>query len=240
MVLKRIMPCLLVKEKRLVKTINFQNPSYVGDPINAVKIYNDKEVDEIIILDIYASRRKRNIDYDFISSLSEECFMPLSYGGGVTKIEEVKNIFKLGIEKIVINNSAIFQSNLISDMADLSGSSSVVVAINTKRSLFGQYEVYSSDGKKNLKIPLIEYLINVEKKGKVILFKLNRPDQLNALNTMLIDELGNGLQVAEKDENVSAIIITGNEKAFAAGADIKEILGKIPSALKRQFSPNIY
>ena len=97
MVLKRIMPCLLLKEKRLVKTVNFNNPDYIGDPINAVKIFNDKEVDELVLLDINASKINSEIDFDLLSDFAAECFMPLAYGGGVKTIDDFKKLYRLGI-----------------------------------------------------------------------------------------------------------------------------------------------
>ena len=143
----RIIPSLQIENEGLVKSIKFKDKTYIGDPINAIKIFNDKEADEIILLDINST--VSGINYELLEDMAGEAFMPLSYGGGVQNIEQAKVIFKIGIEKIILNKSAIENPNLISKMADLSGSSSVVIAINTKRSLFGKYEVYSSNGKSN-------------------------------------------------------------------------------------------
>src|SRR5216684_128335 len=103
MALKRIMPCLLFDGRALVKTIRFKNPSYIGDPINAIKIYNEKEVDELVFLDINASREKRSPRFDFIRECASECFMPFSYGGGVRSVDDFGRLYRIGVEKVIVN-----------------------------------------------------------------------------------------------------------------------------------------
>ena len=101
----RIIPCLLLKNKGLVKTIKFKDPTYIGDPINAVRIFNEKEADELIFLDILASREKRNLPYDLIQKIADETFMPFAVGGGIAKIDQIIKLFNMGAEKVVINTS---------------------------------------------------------------------------------------------------------------------------------------
>ena len=124
MLKNRIIPSLQIENEGLVKSIKFKDKTYIGDPINAIKIFNDKEADEIILLDINST--VSGINYELLEDMAGEAFMPLSYGGGVQNIEQAKVIFKIGIEKIILNKSAIENPNLISKMADLSGSSNVI------------------------------------------------------------------------------------------------------------------
>ena len=186
MLKNRIIPSLQIENEGLVKSFKFKDKTYIGDPINAIKIFNDKEADEIILLDINSTGS--GINYELLEDMAGEAFMPLSYGGGVQNIEQAKVIFKIGIEKIILNKSAIENPNLISKMADLSGSSSVVIAINTKRSLFGKYEVYSSNGKSNLKISLIDYIKKIQQlgAGEILICDISKDGTFCGLNQELI------------------------------------------------------
>jgi len=139
----RVIPVLLLRGKGLVKSIKFSNYGYVGDPLNAVRIFNEKEVDELIVLDIMASKERRPPNYAAISALAEECFMPLCYGGGLSNIEEMRTLFALGIEKLAINSAALSNLSLIKEAADEFGSQSVVVSIDCKKNLLGHYSLYS-------------------------------------------------------------------------------------------------
>jgi len=144
----RIIPCLLVKDKGLVKTVHFKDPKYLGDPINAVRIFNEKQVDELTILDIDASVENREPDYKMIEYWAAECRMPLCYGGGVKNVEQAQQIFSLGVEKIAISSSAIKEPTLVTKIAERVGNQSVVVIMDVKKKLFGGYEVYTHNGKK--------------------------------------------------------------------------------------------
>ncbi|MDD5586843.1 MAG: AglZ/HisF2 family acetamidino modification protein [Alphaproteobacteria bacterium] len=139
----RVIPVLLLRGKGLVKSVKFADCGYVGDPLNAVRIFNEKEVDELVILDIMASKEKRPPDFSVISNLAEECFMPLCYGGGITNIEEMRKIFALGIEKITLNSAALGDLSLVEAAAKEFGSQSIVVSIDCKKNLLGRYVVYS-------------------------------------------------------------------------------------------------
>jgi cyclase len=143
----RIIPCLLVHDKGLVKTVQFGNPKYVGDPINAVRIFNEKRVDELIVLDIDAAVERREPDYAMIANLAAECRMPLCYGGGVQRLDQAVRIVKLGVEKVAISSSAIDRPQLITEMADFVGGQSVVVVLDVKRdSPSGDYRVWTHNG----------------------------------------------------------------------------------------------
>ena len=150
MLATRVIPCLLLKGAGLVKTIRFKDPKYVGDPINAVKIFNEKEVDELIFLDITATREQREPPFAMIEQIASECFMPVAYGGGVTSVEQAAHIIALGIEKIVINAAALRTPDLVRRLSDRIGASSTVVGIDVKKDLFGRYRVYDHARQKTI------------------------------------------------------------------------------------------
>jgi imidazole glycerol-phosphate synthase subunit HisF len=140
----RVIPCLLLKGAGLVKTVRFKDPKYVGDPINAVKIFNDKEVDELIFLDITASREGKGPAFATIDDIASECFMPVAYGGGIATVEQAQRIVSMGIEKIVLNTAARHTPGLVTAVSQRIGSSSTVVAIDVKKDLLGRYRVYDA------------------------------------------------------------------------------------------------
>ena len=142
----RIIPCLLVSNKGLVKTVKFKDPQYVGDPINAVRIFNEKETDELIILDIDATRLNQEPDYRSIEFWASECRMPLCYGGGIKTVEQAIRIFSLGVEKIAISSEAINNTKIISKIAKRVGSQSVVVVLDVKKKKFGGYDLFTHNG----------------------------------------------------------------------------------------------
>ena len=143
----RIIPCLLVKNGGLVKTVQFGSPKYVGDPINAVRIFNEKEVDELIVVDIDATAQNREPDYCLIKNLAAECRMPLCYGGGVKTVEQVEKIISLGVEKVAISSATVDKPELISRIAGVVGSQSVVVVMDVKKNpLNGKYEIWTHNG----------------------------------------------------------------------------------------------
>ena len=133
MLKKRIIPCLLLQDLGLVKTIRFADPKYVGDPINAVKIFNDKEVDELIFLDIGATNNKRSPSFELLSRIASEAFMPFSYGGGLQSLEDTKRIMEIGVEKVVLNSVAFRNPEIISQIANKFGNQSVVVSIDVRK-----------------------------------------------------------------------------------------------------------
>jgi len=161
----RIIPCLQLVDQSLVKTIQFGKYGYIGDPINTVRIFNELEVDELCFLDIRATIQKRLPNIKILSEIANECFMPLSYGGGVKDTDTAKTILSIGFEKIVINSAAIENPKLITDIAKHSGSQSVVVSIDVKKNIFGSYSVYSQDGKIKTKLNPIEWAKFAEMAG---------------------------------------------------------------------------
>jgi cyclase len=161
----RVIPVLLLKNAGLVKTVKFGSPRYVGDPINAVRIFNDKGVDELMFLDITATREKRGPDFRLISDIASECFMPLAYGGGVRTLEDAKRVLTLGSEKVVINSYAAENPAFITEAAKVFGSQSVVVSFDVKKNILGRYTVWTQSGTKNTGMDPMAYAKNMEEKG---------------------------------------------------------------------------
>jgi cyclase len=155
----RIIPCLLVDNNRLVKTVNFKDPKYVGDPLNAVKIFNEKSVDELMFVDISASRENKEPNYDLIEKVATECRMPLCYGGGIKTVEQAKKVLGLGVEKISLSSKALEDPSLLQKLADEIGSQSVVVTLDVKKKRMGSgYHIYTMNGKHKTKYKLDDYI----------------------------------------------------------------------------------
>lgn len=144
----RIIPSLLIKDKGLVKSTQFKDYRYLGDPMNAVRIFNEKEVDELSVFDIDATVLGEEPNYKLIQHLAEECRMPLCYGGGIKNVAQAQKIFSLGVEKIALSSGAILAPNLVTEIANRVGSQSVVVVLDVKKKFLGGYEVYTHNGKK--------------------------------------------------------------------------------------------
>jgi len=166
MLRSRIIPCLLIQNKGLVKTVNFKDPKYVGDPINAVKIFNEKEVDELIVLDIDATKENRGPNLKMIKNLADECRMPFCYGGGITTVEQAVKIISLGAEKIALSYSALTNINLCQEIGDIIGNQSVVVVLDVKKKkLFGGYDIYTHNGTKKNNWKLNDLILKLEEIG---------------------------------------------------------------------------
>ena len=144
----RIIPCLLLDRTGFYKTTRFKNPVYLGDPINILKIFNEKSVDEIAILDIGATPAKRGPNFELLKDLAGECFMPLAYGGGITSVAEMKRLFQIGFEKVILNSVLVDNPGLLAEAAAVFGSQSVVACIDVKRTLFGGYEVVTAGARR--------------------------------------------------------------------------------------------
>ncbi len=161
----RIIPCLLLKGGGFVKTVKFKNPVYLGDPINIVKIFNDKQVDELAILDITASREKRAPSFELLADIAGECFMPLSYGGGLRQLPDLLTLSKAGYEKLIINSHAVANPRFVRQAADLLGSQSVVVSLDVKKNLLGRYEVHTMGGRRNTKQDPVALAVELSRQG---------------------------------------------------------------------------
>lgn len=193
----RIIPSLLVHDNGLVKTVNFKNPKYVGDPINAVKIFNEKEVDELAVFDIDATVLGKEPDYVLIKKLANQSRMPLCYGGGVRTVEQAQKIFGLGIEKIALSAAVIENPDLISQIANRVGSQSVIVVMDVKKKLMGGYEIYTHNGKKSTGINPIAFAEKAQKlgAGEIIINAIDQDGVMKGFDMNLIDKISEKISI---------------------------------------------
>jgi len=197
MLCSRITPCLLVRKKGLVKTVKFKDSKYVGDPINAVKIFNEKEVDELIVLDIDATVENREPDYKMIENLANECRMPLCYGGGIKTVFQAQKILALGVEKIAISSAVFDNPDLVREISTEVGSQSVVVAFDVKKKLFGDYDVYTHNAKNKIKQNLLELVERVQNlgAGEIVINSIDNDGVMNGYDLDLIEKVKNRLNI---------------------------------------------
>ena len=198
MLYPRIIPCLLVKEKGLVKTVNFKNPKYVGDPINAVRIFNEKEVDELIVLDIGATLEKKGPDYNMVEYMAAECRMPLCYGGGVTTCDQVQKIIQLGVEKVAISSAAFENPKLVKEAAESMGNQSVVVILDVKKGITGdKYEVWTHNGSKNTGKCPSEIAEQMERlgAGEIVINSIDEDGLMKGYDLALVGEIRKSVRV---------------------------------------------
>jgi imidazole glycerol-phosphate synthase subunit HisF len=193
----RVIPTLLIQNGGLVKSIKFRDHHYVGDPINAVRIFNDKEVDEIVILDISATREKKEPDISKIAEITAEAFMPLAYGGGITHIDQIKKLLFNGVEKVVLNKSAIIKPQLISEAAKQFGSQAVVVSIDVKKDWLGRKKVYSDCATKSLSFTPAAYAKQMEDMGagEIYLMSVDKDGTYGGYDIELINEVTSAVSI---------------------------------------------
>ncbi|MCK5127176.1 MAG: imidazole glycerol phosphate synthase subunit HisF [candidate division Zixibacteria bacterium] len=223
----RIMPCLLVDEGRLVKTVRFKKPNYIGDPINAIKIYNEKEVDELILLDITATKESHQPPFELIEEVASECFMPLAYGGGIKSLDDMKKIYNIGVEKIIINSYVSENPNFIREAADVFGSQSVVVSIDVKKNLFGKYTVRTHGGTKDTKADPVVYASRVQElgAGEIVVNAIDCDGMMNGYDIELMKRITSAVTVpvialggAGSVEDIEAVVTDAGVSAAAAGS----------------------
>lgn len=193
----RIIPSLLLHDKGLVKTVNFNSPKYVGDPINAVRIFNEKEVDELAFFDIDATVLNKEPDYSLIEKLANQSRMPLCYGGGVQTVEQAQKIFSLGIEKIALSSAVIKNPQLVTQIANRVGSQSVIVVLDIKKKLLGGYEVYTHNGKRSTGINPIKFAKELEQlgAGEIILNSIDQDGVMKGFDMILIDKIAENISI---------------------------------------------
>lgn len=187
----RIIPSLLLQDNGLVKTVNFKNPKYVGDPINAVKIFNEKEVDELAVFDIDATAKGLEPNYSLIERIANQSRMPLCYGGGVKTVDQAQKIFGLGIEKIALSSAVLQNPDLITQIADRVGAQSVIVVLDVKKKLFGGYEVYTHNGKKGAGINPFDFAEKAQQlgAGEIIINSIDQDGVMKGYDMNLIDRV---------------------------------------------------
>jgi cyclase len=223
----RVMPCLLVSNGRLVKTVRFRNPAYVGDPVNAIKIYNEKEVDELILLDITATVEGRKPDFSFLSEVADECFMPLAYGGGICDIDDISRIFSLGIEKVAINSYALENPSFVEKAAAVFGSQSILLSMDVKKNLFGKYRVYGRGGRNGTDHEPAAWAARMERigAGEILLNSIDQDGTMEGYDTTLIRKVTEAVTVpviacggAGRIQDFKMAVEEGGASAVAAGS----------------------
>lgn len=223
----RIIPCLLLKDLGLVKTVNFKNYKYVGDPINTLKIFNEKEVDELIFMDITATAEKRKPNFRLINDIASECFMPFGYGGGIRDLNDIKELFNLGVEKVIINTYAVENPSFVKSAAEHFGSQSIVVSIDAKKNLFGKYQVYAYGGKKITKLDPATFAVQMEEMGagEIILTSIDRDGTMMGYDIGLVKDVSESVGIpvvasggAGKVEDFGDAVKLGGASAVAAGS----------------------
>ncbi len=223
----RVIPALLLRNESLVKTVGFGNFTYVGDPANTVRIFNELEVDELLFLDITASLENRSPNLKVLSDIANECFMPLGYGGGIKSLDQAKAIFDIGFEKVVINTHAAEKPALISEIAAHFGSQAVVASIDVKRGLFGDQTVRTLGGKRNTRFDPVEWAIEVEKlgAGEILLTSIDREGTWDGFDLDLVKRVTDAVSIpviahggAGAVEHIGQVVKQANASAVALGS----------------------
>lgn len=193
----RVIPVLLLQDGGLVKGQQFKNHKYVGDPINAVKIFNEKEVDELVFLDISATRVSREPDYDLIADIASEAFMPFGYGGGIQAVAQIERLFSIGVEKAIINTTAFLDPMMLKEAVKVAGSQSIVVSMDVRKSLFGGYEVCIQNGKTKTKLDPVTYAKKMQDYGvgELIVSSIEREGTGKGYDLKLLDMVTNVVDI---------------------------------------------
>lgn len=187
----RIIPTLLLDGGGLVKTKRFTDPTYIGDPINAVRIFNEKEVDELILLDITATQECKAPDFSLIENIVSESFMPICYGGGIKTVEDAGKLFRLGIDKVAINTAASENISLIRELASRYGNQSIVASIDYKKNIWGKQKVFSHSGKKNTGLDPVEFARSLEEAGagEIVFTSIDKEGMMQGYDIELIKQV---------------------------------------------------
>ncbi|WP_284036362.1 AglZ/HisF2 family acetamidino modification protein [Neobacillus sp. 114] len=223
----RLIPCLSIQDRGLVKTTKFTNPRYLGDPINAVKIFNGKGVDELCILDITATSENRGPDFEYLKDIASEAFMPLSYGGGITTLSEIEKLFYIGYEKAIINTSFVTKPELIKEAVEFAGSQSIVVSIDVKNELFGKKSCYINDGKTKVKHDPVTLAKRAEElgAGELLLNSISYDGTMKGYDLDLVKDVSESVSIpviacggAKDIYDFKRVLEDGKAHAAAAGS----------------------
>ena len=227
MLYPRIIPCLLVHNKGLIKTVKFKDPKYVGDPINAVKIFNEKEIDELIVLDIDATVENREPDYKMIENLANECRMPLCYGGGIKTASQAQRILSLGVEKVAMSSVVFDNPGLVKEISTEVGSQSIVIIFDVKKKLFGGYDIYTHNAKNKIKQDLLAFVERVQNlgAGEIVINSIDNDGLMKGYDIDLIEKIKRRLDIpltilggAGKLKDISQVIDKFGIIGCAAGS----------------------
>ncbi|MFL7023345.1 AglZ/HisF2 family acetamidino modification protein [Enterovibrio norvegicus] len=216
----RVIPVLLLDDEDLVKGEKFKKHKYVGDPINAVRIFNEKEVDELAFLDISATLRGREPNYSMIEEMASEAFMPMAYGGGVSDCGQVEKLFKCGVEKIVVNSAFYDNPNFIVQASKIAGSQSIVVSIDVKKSLLGKWDVYSGSGSKKERLDPVSAAIKAQElgAGELVITAIDREGTNKGYDIPLVQKIVNAVDIPVIANGGAATLNDFNEASKIAGA----------------------
>lgn len=223
----RVIPCLLVRGAGLVKTVRFRDPRYVGDPVNAIRIFNDKAVDELMVLDITATEQGRGPPFELLRDLASECFMPLAFGGGIRNLEDMRRILAAGAEKCVVNELALTRLELLSEAAREFGSQSLVVSIDVRKRMLGGYQVHGGRGTRATGLEPLAFARRVEDAGagEILLTSIERDGTREGYDLELIRRVSDAVRIpvvasggAGSVEHMLAAIREGHASAVAAGS----------------------
>jgi len=223
----RVIPALLLKGDGLVKTVRFDRPTYVGDPLNAVKIFNEKEVDELVFLDITATREGRAPSITRISEIATECFMPLGYGGGITTVDQIQEILETGVEKVVLNTSAVHDPQLVKEAARRFGSQAIVASIDVRKSWLGRYRVEVRGATEKTGYDPVHLARELERlgAGEILLNSIDREGTFSGYDVPLIRSVADAVRVpvialggAGKVQDFRTAVVEGGASAVAAGS----------------------
>jgi imidazole glycerol-phosphate synthase subunit HisF len=227
MIRPRVIPALLLKGQGLVKTVKFKTPKYLGDPINIVRIFNDKEVDELVLLDITATPENRGPQFDLLKNITSEAFIPLAYGGGIRSMDDVRKLLSIGIEKLIMNTSAVETPTLVREVADHAGSQAAVVSMDVKKNFLGKYEVFTRCGQKKTGLDPVKHAIEMEKMGagEIFINSIDRDGTMQGYDLDLVRKVADAVGVpvvacggAGNLTHVSEVIKHGHASAAAAGS----------------------
>ncbi|MBU5613377.1 AglZ/HisF2 family acetamidino modification protein [Geomonas azotofigens] len=223
----RVIPCLLLKDESLVKTVKFKNYSYIGDPINTVRIFNELEVDELVFLDIVASRENRPPNFRILEQIANECFMPLAYGGGLCNIDDVGRIFAIGFEKVIVNSQAVADPAFISRLADRFGSQSIVGSVDARKNLWGRYEVFTHGGTRKSGKTAVEWAVELERMGagELLITSMDREGTWAGYDVNLTEGVAAAVKIpvianggAGSVAHLGEVVKRGNASAVAVGS----------------------
>ncbi len=222
----RVIPILLLKDAGLVKTRKFKEPKYVGDPINAVRIFNDKEVDELVFLDISATPQNKKPNFELIKDIASEAFMPFAYGGGIKTLEDIEKIISLGVEKVVLNSIAFENPDLINKAVEIFGSQSIVLSLDIKKTLFGRKKIYTKCGSQKINRDYIEFAKEMEQRGvgEIIVNSIDNDGMMQGYDLEIIRDVSRSVNIpvvaaggAGKLEHFKEAVDSG-ASAVAAGS----------------------
>lgn len=223
----RIIPVLLLRGNGLVKSVKFSNFRYVGDPINAVRIFNEKGVDELTLLDITATLQRRKPDFELIASIASECFMPVGYGGGICSLQDIGKLFNLGVEKAIINTAAVTEPQFIKEAVDCFGSQSIILSLDVKKSFLGKYEVYTHCGRNRTGRDPLEVARELEKigVGEILINSIDRDGTMRGYDIPLIKKIAQATDIplvacggAGNLQDMVEAVKVGGASAAAAGS----------------------